>query len=177
IYVRFWTVKMSCVVALRAAKTFKRWRPDGVLTNSRCTHQSIPRNAPYTKCAASIKKTTRSPAWASAKRGSRLFFERLLGLDIGFGRDRPHFARLHPQGVQKLPHLCRPARDPGQLGHLRLGFGDRRGGMRQKIGFQRPAILLQDTLPSRDRDLFELGQSAPVVLREVTIIGRFGDGT
>src|SRR5574341_1806767 len=79
-----------------------------------------------------------------------------------------------------IPRACRNCRTyvgprvtPGQLGHLGLGCGDRCWGMRQKIGFQRPTILLQDTLPRRDRDLFEVCQPAHAVLREVTIIGRF----
>jgi hypothetical protein len=100
-----------------------------------------------------------------------------LGLDIGFRRDRPHFAGLHPERVQKLPHLRRPALNARQGSNLGLGFGDCGGGMGDQVRFQGAAIFVEGTLPRRDADRFELRQPACTVLLEVAIIGRFGNRT
>jgi hypothetical protein len=61
-YVRFWTVKTSCVIAFKAASTFTRWRPEGALTNNRSKHQTIPKKGAKTTWAASIKQTAGWPA-------------------------------------------------------------------------------------------------------------------
>jgi hypothetical protein len=50
------TVTASWVMAFKAAKTLKRLRPEGALTNKRSKHHKNPRKVPMTKWAASTKK-------------------------------------------------------------------------------------------------------------------------
>jgi hypothetical protein len=113
-YVRCSTVHSSWGLAFKAARPFSRWRPESAVTTQRGQHQRIPRKGAKTTWAASMRKTARRPAWASAPRGAQQFFQRVLGLHVRLGRDHPDCSRPHPERVQKLSHLRRPARTPGQ---------------------------------------------------------------
>jgi hypothetical protein len=69
-YVWFVTRTNSWLIAFNAPSTLYRCRPDAPRTNRRTLHHSQPKNAATTKWAASTKNSVRSPACASAKRGS-----------------------------------------------------------------------------------------------------------
>ena len=72
--------------------TCRRCRPEGALTNSRCTHHRTPRNGATTQCAASTTKTARRPACASAQRGSRLFLNVSCAATSALARSIPTFS-------------------------------------------------------------------------------------
>src|SRR6516164_3175066 len=117
-------------MALSAPRTLKRCRPLGALIQHRAKHQRYPRNAPKTTCAASTKKTARSPACASAKRGSNFFLILLLLLWIPFGWQQPDLAPLQPEVLKKQADLRRAASDASECGKHRDRFIDRLWWMR-----------------------------------------------
>src|SRR5512144_1067204 len=119
----------SWVIAFRAPRTLKRCRPLGALIQHRAKHHRYPRNAPKTKWAASTKKTARSPACASAKRGSNFFLILLLRRRIGFGWQQPHLEAFQTELLQKQTDLGRTAADTGQGFEYGDGFLDRLGRM------------------------------------------------
>ena len=133
--VRCWTVNTACVLAFRAAHTFTRWRPEGALTKSRWQHQTRPQKGANTTGAASMKNPGRWPAPAACHLGSRLFFQRLLGVHGGLGGDHADVPRLHPQRSQQLPHVGGLAHHPGDFGDRRRGFRHcRRRMLRDALG-------------------------------------------
>src|SRR5919108_3609367 len=174
---RFLTVNTSCVIAFKAASTFNRCRPEGALTKSRWTHQTIPKTGANTKWAASMKKTARVPDMASSNLGSRLFFKGLLGFHVSLGWDHAHCPRSHPQRLQKLSHLRRLAYNPCQFGDLGGGFGHRRGWMLLKIGCQRQPMLCQFALRPIMLNLFQRLDPACHIRAEITMEARFGNAT
>src|SRR5512143_1235906 len=121
-------------MALRAPKTLKRCRPLGALIQHRAKHHRYPRNAPKTKWAASTKKTARSPACASAKRGSNFFLIRLLLLGVGFGRQQPHLAAFQTELREKQTNLSLTAADAEQGWEHGDSFSEHLGRIFAKVG-------------------------------------------
>src|SRR5580704_18361116 len=100
-------VMTSLLMALIAPRTLNRCRPLGALIQTRVTHHNVERKAPKTKCAASTKNTARLPFFASASRGTSVFFKRCL-------LDRIGFSRQHP-GLE-APHSTMLLQEPADLG-------------------------------------------------------------
>jgi hypothetical protein len=75
----------------------------------------------------------------------KCFFIGLLGVYIGLGGDHADVSRLHPERLQKLPHLYRFAGNPRQDCNpgRRLGYG--RGWTLLEIGLYRPAMAVEGT--------------------------------
>src|ERR1700741_2076289 len=116
--------------------------------NWRTKHHKTPRYAVRTKCAASTKKTPRVPFCASASRGSSAFFKSLLRLDIRFRRNRPGFAQLHADPLQKFPCAFMAPFEPGQLFNRRHGFLDGGRRMGPEIFLQCLPVIVQLTARS-----------------------------
>jgi len=62
------------VTAFSAPNILNRCLPDGDLIKGRVKHQTNPKKAPNTKCAASTKNTVLWPDKASWSLGSSFFF-------------------------------------------------------------------------------------------------------
>src|SRR3990172_4610426 len=109
-------VTTCLVMASIAPRTLNRCRPLGALIQTRVTHHNAERKAPNTKCAASTKNTARLPCWASASRGSSVFFKRFLLDRIGFGRQQPGLEASHcTMLLQEQAYLGRRAAYSGQF--------------------------------------------------------------
>src|SRR5512138_3500601 len=136
----------SWVIAFSAPRPLKRCRPLGALIQHRAKPQRYPRKAPKTKWAASTKKTARSPACASAKRGSNFFWIRLLLLGVGFGRQQPHLAAFQTELLEKQTNLGWTSADAGQGFEHGDGFIDRLGRMFSQVRFDGFPLRLQRAL-------------------------------
>src|SRR5512147_2946659 len=145
----------SWVMALRAPRTLTRCRPLGALIQHRANHHRYPSTAPKTKWAASTKNTARSPACASAKRGSNFFLIRLLRLGVGFGRQQPHLKALQTEMLEKQTDLGRTAAEAGQGFEYGDGFIDCLGRLFSQMGFNRVPMRLQCALGAMKRQLFQ----------------------
>ena len=124
-----------------------------------------------------MQKTARWPALASATRGSPLFFKGLLGCHVGFGRDHPDRARLHPPRFQKLPHLRRFACHPGPGFAPGRRFGHGCGRTLPKIGFSHGAVGDQFPVGTRMLAALQLLDAAPSLDLQVAMEARFGNTT
>jgi hypothetical protein len=113
----------SCVTALSAPGTLKRWRPLGV-------RQEQARPRPEKPQQRSQDKMRRIHKEDGPLTGARLVQPRLellvvkggVGADIGFGREGSHAPTAQPQVPQAGAHLRQRTGDPGFLGNdgLRL---------------------------------------------------------
>src|SRR5512147_2299385 len=123
----------SWVIAFRAPRTLQRCRPLGALIQPRAKHHRYPSNAPKTTGAASTKKTARSPACASAQRGSNFFLICLLFLRVGFGRQQPHLEAFQTELLEKPTDLGRTPAEAGQGFEHDDSFIDRLGRMFSQV--------------------------------------------
>src|SRR5512146_43092 len=153
----------SRVIAFSAPKTLKRCRPLGALLQHRVKHHRYPRNAPKTKWAASTKKTARSPACASAKRGCNFVLIVLLHLRIGFGRQQPHLEAFQTALLEKPTNPRRTPANAGQGFEHDDSFIDRLGRMFSQVCLEGLTMHLQCTLGAVTRQLFQ-GLYAPSLI-------------
>src|SRR5207247_354989 len=98
--VRGVTVKMSRVVACNAARTCKRCRPLGALTNSRSQHHTSPKKRGKDQMGRLHKADDPLTGFGFCQAWCELLgLEGFWRCDIRFGGNLTNLAWLHPQGL------------------------------------------------------------------------------